>query len=147
MIGLRACAAAGTASADVRQETFTPGYQGYPTISPDGSMVAYDGQDDDFGTNQGVYLEPLDHSAPVRRISVPPKGSLDGHPVWSTDGRTIAFQRIRLSGCGWQCPSQGRPEGYKSSIYLKDGDGSHVRRLTPSDGEPECRALDSRPRR
>jgi Tol biopolymer transport system component len=109
---------------DVRQETFSPGFQGYPTISPDGSKVAYDGQDDDFGANQGVYVEPLDHSAPPRRIAVPPKGFLDGNPVWSPDGGTIAFQRFRISGCGWRCRSNGRPEGYKSVIYLMRPDGS-----------------------
>jgi Tol biopolymer transport system component len=119
---------------DVRQETFTPGYQGYPTISPDGSKLAYDGQADDLGTDQGVYVEPLDHSTPPRRVGVPPKGFLDGNPVWSPDGHTIAFQRFRITGCGWRCRSQGRPEGYKSSIFLMDSSGGHVRRLTPTNG-------------
>jgi Tol biopolymer transport system component len=120
---------------DLRQVTFsTTGFEGYPTVSPDRLQLAYDGQSDDLGADQGIYVAPVDAGTPPVRVEAPPKGSIDTSPEWSPDGQLIAFQRIRLNGCGWRCRSRGRPEGYKSAIYLMRPDGSHVRRLTPDDG-------------
>ena len=120
---------------DVRQITFSAtGYEGYPTLSPDREWLLYDGQDDDFATNQGIYKAAVDGSAPPVRIEAPTKGAVDTSPTWSPDGRLVAFQRIRFNGCSWRCSSHGRPQGYKSQIYLMRPDGTHVRRLTPDDG-------------
>jgi Tol biopolymer transport system component len=122
---------------DVRQITFSAsGFEGYPTLSPDEVYLVYDGQDDDFGTNQGLYLARVDGTGTRRRLTVPPKGFADINPAWSPDGNTIAFQRMRFSGCGWRCRSHAKfgPQGFKSSIYLMDSDGSHIRRLTPDTG-------------
>ena len=110
---------------DVRQITFSAsGFEGYPTLSPDEVHLVYDGQDDDFGTNQGLYLARVDGTGTRQRLTLPPMGFADINPAWSPDGDTIAFQRMRFSGCGWQC----------ALIYLMDRDGSHIRRLTPDTG-------------
>ena len=122
---------------DVQQVTFSAtGFEGYPTLSPDDQYVVYDGQDDDFGTNQGLYKMRVDAGGTGQRLEVPPKGFADINPAWSPDGETIAFQRMRFSGCGWRCRTHAKfgPQGFSSSIYLMDADGSHIRRLTPDNG-------------
>lgn len=75
-----------------------------PTVSPDGRMVA-------FQTEQGVverntydtawYVQPLDGSAPARRIAdggLPFRGasgvSVPESPVWSADGRWLFFRAL-----------------------------------------------------
>lgn len=122
---------------DVQQVTFSASsFEGYPTLSPDDVYVAYDGQDDDFGANQGLYLARVDGTGTHQRLTIPPKGLADINPAWSPDGDTIAFQRMRFSGCGWRCRTHAKfgPQGFKSSIYLMDSDGSNIRRLTPDNG-------------
>jgi Tol biopolymer transport system component len=122
---------------DVQQVTFSAsGFEGYPTLSPGDQYLVYDGQDDDFGTNQGLYKVRVDGTGARQRLEVPPKGFADINPAWSPDGETIAFQRMRFSGCGWRCRTHSKfgAQGFASSIYLMDADGSHIRRLTPDTG-------------
>ena len=120
---------------DVQQVTFSAtGFEGYPTVSPDGAYVAYDGQDDEFGANQGIWVARVDGAGSPERLTIAPRGFIDSSPAWSPDGSKIAFVRARLSGCGWRCRSHGRPAGFKGSVYLMRSDGSHVHRLTPDNG-------------
>jgi Tol biopolymer transport system component len=122
---------------DVHQITFSAShYEGYPTLSPSDQYLVYDGQDDDFGHNQGLYKARVDATGSPQRLAVPPNGFADINPAWSPDGETIAFQRMRFSGCGWRCRSHAKfgPQGFASSIYLMDSDGSHIRRLTADTG-------------
>jgi Tol biopolymer transport system component len=122
---------------DVQQVTFSAtGFEGYPSVSPDDLHVAYDGQDDESGLNQGIYVARVDGSGTPERLTVAPRGFIDTSPAWSPDGTLIAFVRLRLSGCGWRCRSHAKfgPEGFKGAVYMMQSDGSHVHRLTPDNG-------------
>jgi tricorn protease len=55
--------------------------------SPDGQWVAYSLTDLDFNTE--VYIQPVDNSRPAVNVSMHPRG--DQTPVWTPDGRKLAF--------------------------------------------------------
>jgi tricorn protease len=55
--------------------------------SPDGKWMVYAQSDSDF--NRDIWLVPLDGSRPPFNLSRHPYN--DGNPVWSPDGRLIAF--------------------------------------------------------
>jgi Tol biopolymer transport system component/DNA-binding winged helix-turn-helix (wHTH) protein len=88
------------------------GWEGYPTLSPDGSQVAFssDGSSKD---NIDIYLKLVGPGEPHRLTTDP---SSDLSPAWSPDGRRIAFLRL-LS-----------PEG-RSAIYVMPALGGDERRL------------------
>lgn len=56
-------------------------------FSPDGLWVVYSVSDEWF--NEDVWLMPVDQSKPAFNLSRHPNS--DGHPVWSPDGRKIAW--------------------------------------------------------
>jgi eukaryotic-like serine/threonine-protein kinase len=69
--------------------TTLPGVQRYPSFSPDGNHVAFTwtGPKQD---NQDIYVQQIDAGSPLRLTTDP---SNDYNPVWSADGRWIAFLR------------------------------------------------------
>ena len=71
--------------------TSRPGREVDANLSPDGSMVAYM-QIDDKG-HGAIMLQTTVH-VPPRPLTSPPAGYSDTMPVWSPDGRTIAFVRF-----------------------------------------------------
>jgi len=69
-----------------------PGLARYPSFSPDGNHIAFTwtGLKQD---NPDVYVQMIGSSGSPLRLTIDP--SNDYNPVWSPDGRTIAFLRRR----------------------------------------------------
>ena len=71
--------------------TTDPGFEGMPSLSPDGSQVAYASggpQTDNFD----IYVKQIGGGPPRRLTS---DAAVDVFPAWSPDGRSIAFIRDR----------------------------------------------------
>lgn len=77
--------------------TATSGFETYPTLSPDGSQVAYEGANED-GNGGGAIKVQTSGNAPARQLLAPPAGASDRFPSWSPDGREIAFARFSADG-------------------------------------------------
>jgi hypothetical protein len=74
--------------------TTQPGVHRYPSFSPDGNHVAFtwNGPKQD---NQDIYVQQIGAGSPLRLTKDP---SNDYNPVWSPDGRWIAFLRRQSEG-------------------------------------------------
>jgi Tol biopolymer transport system component/DNA-binding winged helix-turn-helix (wHTH) protein len=107
--------------------TTYPGSETFPTLSPDGSQVAFswEGTQD----NVDVYLKLVGPGEPHRLTTDP---AADFGPAWSPDGRQIAFLRWLEAG-----PIEGRalaaavPD--RAGIYLMPALGGAERRLVEID--------------
>jgi Tol biopolymer transport system component/DNA-binding winged helix-turn-helix (wHTH) protein len=107
----------GVAAAAVATPLTTyPGWEGSPTMSPDGSQVAFawDGPAQD---NLDIYLKLVGPGEPHRLTTDP---AADFNPAWSPDGRQIAFLRA------------GIDHGHVG-IYLMSALGGPERRLAAID--------------
>jgi eukaryotic-like serine/threonine-protein kinase len=71
--------------------TTDPGYEGMPSLSPDGSQVAF-GSFGEKLDNLDIYVKLIGGGPPLRLTSDP---AFDKSPAWSPDGRSIAFIRER----------------------------------------------------
>ena len=87
--------------------TSLPGQERYPSFSPDGSQVAF-AWDGGNGDNQDIYIKVVGAGVPLRLTTHP---AADQKPVWSSDGRHIAFVRLAEEGGGlFMIPALGGPE-------------------------------------
>ena len=70
--------------------TSRPGRETSPSLSPDGALVAYEQMDEE---NYGRIMLQTSAHVPPRALTNPPPGHSDAMPVWSHDGRRLAFVR------------------------------------------------------
>jgi Tol biopolymer transport system component/DNA-binding winged helix-turn-helix (wHTH) protein len=98
--------------------TATSGFETYPTVSPDGSQVAYEAD----GTAHGGSTIKVQTSgnAPARALADTPPGHSDRFPNWSPNGREIAFARFG-------------PEG-SCEVLIGSATGGALRHVTRCDG-------------
>lgn len=74
--------------------TSRPGRETNPSLSPDGALVAYEQMDEE---NYGQIMLQTSAHVPPRVLTNPPPGFSDAMPVWSHDGRRLAFVRFHAS--------------------------------------------------
>ncbi len=74
--------------------TSTPGFEMYPTFSPDGDQIAF-AWDGEKGANWDIYVKMVG-AGEARRLTTDP--AIDSLPSWSPDGRQIAFVRSSAGG-------------------------------------------------
>jgi Tol biopolymer transport system component/DNA-binding winged helix-turn-helix (wHTH) protein len=87
--------------------TSLPGQERYPSFSPDGNQIAF-AWDGANGDNQDIYIKVVGAGVPLRLTTHP---AADQKPVWSSDGRHIAFVRLAEEGGGlFMIPALGGPE-------------------------------------
>ena len=87
--------------------TSLPGQERYPSFSPDGNQIAF-AWDGGNGDNQDIYIKVVGAGVPLRLTTHP---AADQKPVWSSDGRHIAFVRFSEEGSGiFVIPALGGPE-------------------------------------
>lgn len=114
-----------TVSAHPRQWQFTsqPGFDCYPSFSPDGKYIVYMKEHD---KNRDLFIAEIEADGEPGKdiLQLTDVPEHDYEPNWSPDGEHIAFT--------------SRRDG-NSEIYVMDADGSHVTRLT------ENPSLDWRP--
>ena len=87
-------AATGTPASVAVPLTAYPGFETAPSLSPDGSQVAFvwDGPNED---NRDIYVKLVGPGEPLRLTTDP---RWDDGPAWSPDGRLIAFRRVMEGG-------------------------------------------------
>ncbi len=96
-----------------------PGVQRYPSFAPDGNYVTFTwtGPKQD---NQDVYVQQIGSGSPFRLTTEP---RIDYNPVWSPDGRWIAFLRRQWEAGTSELlliPPLGGPEQKLADIRIDD---------------------------
>jgi Tol biopolymer transport system component/DNA-binding winged helix-turn-helix (wHTH) protein len=94
---------ASTAASNVKLDRVTTrgGYNGWPSISPDGSRVAY--VSDQSGS---LEIHVIGLTAGSRDLAITRDGGQNIQPAWSPDGQWIAYHSRRRDGI-WVVPSTG----------------------------------------
>jgi TolB protein len=94
---------------------------GYPNLSPDGSKLVF--HSNRLGT--AIWIADADGSNARVLYDGRGEGEEPGTPVWSPDGRRIAFAM----------KPAGAADENESEVYVMDADGRNVRRLTRTPGD------------
>src|SRR5918997_247077 len=105
-----------------RKLTDTPGLDGFPSWSPDGTRIAFS-TDRDGGGNWEIYVMRSDGTHQRRLTNTPEKD--EGLPAWSPDGEKIAY----VADVGPDKETWDNEE-----IFVMNADGSGRTRLTDIPG-------------
>lgn len=73
--------------------TSYPGFQGEPTLSPDGRQLAFVWDGGQEGAPPQLYVSLIGHGSPLKLTNTPDARA--AYPAWSPDGQTIAFVRYQ----------------------------------------------------
>jgi Tol biopolymer transport system component/DNA-binding winged helix-turn-helix (wHTH) protein len=95
---------------DFKTVPFTsyPGAERQPAFSPDGNQIVFTWNGEEAGDNWNVYVKPVGSDIPLRLTTA---AAQDMSPVWSPDGKWIAFIRRSQSGNAiYMVPASGGPE-------------------------------------
>jgi Tol biopolymer transport system component/serine/threonine protein kinase len=72
--------------------TSDPGFEGMPSLSPDGNYAAYIAGGGEQEKDFDLYVKQIGGGPPLRLTSGP---AVEEFPAWSPDGRSIAFVRTK----------------------------------------------------
>jgi Tol biopolymer transport system component len=99
--------------------TSHPGFDGEPSVSPDGMLVAFTS---DRGGNRDLWIVPGAGGEAWQLTTHP---GLDSDPSWSPDGRRIAFTSDRSGNQDiWVMPALGGPATALTADPARDRDPS-----------------------
>jgi Tol biopolymer transport system component/DNA-binding winged helix-turn-helix (wHTH) protein len=132
--------------------TSSPGFEIFPTLSPDASQVAYVTMPDGSTGGSRIMVQTTDQSQP-RRLTNPPRGTWDSAPAWAPNGREIAFLRvvpgescqvmaISLSGNAERELTRCEPQSRPSFDWSPDSGSLVFSSLIAGSGLPGLRLFD-----
>jgi len=98
--------------------TTTSGFETWPSLSPDGSQVAYESNTRE-GEGGRIQVQ-TSSNAPARALVERPDGASDRFPTWSPDGRDISFARFFADG--------------RCEVLIASATGGNLRHATRCDG-------------
>ncbi len=116
-------ASRGSSSLEIVPLTGTRGIENNPAFSPDGNQVAFSLIDDRGGGRSGIYTTFIGGEKALQLTNDPN----DCCPVWSPDGRSIAFVRVGAqSSVFYALPALG---GTPRKLYsIEDNYKEHIRK-------------------
>jgi Tol biopolymer transport system component len=115
--GAQPVTAGGAVPVKLSHQTFYAGVESHPSLSPDGTFLAYSASPD--GGPVDIFIERVGGSNPINLTAE--TEAWDTMPAFSPDGQTIAFRSSREEG---------------SRIDLMGATGESVRRLTDQGFDP-----------
>lgn len=132
--------------------TSAPGFELSPTLSPDGSQVAYLSSLTEELAGTAILVQTTEPAQP-RTLTSPPEGSWDSSPKWSPNGREIAFLRrlpgqdcrilaVQASGGEPRALGNCDPHNRPSFDWTPDGAGLVFSSPLAGGGKPGLRLLD-----